>query len=164
MAQEGSVAPRERVNIVYQADTGTAKHEKELPLKLMVMGDFTGRTDDTPLENRKPVSINRDNFDDVLASHRVSLSFSVDNRLGSTTDGELPVRIDVAAMKDFGPEAIARQVPELRRLLELREALTALKGPLGSIPAFRATLQDLVRNDEARAAILRELGHEPARA
>ena len=36
MAKEGSVAPRERVNIVYKPATGDAQEEKELPLKLLV--------------------------------------------------------------------------------------------------------------------------------
>ncbi|HUU45960.1 MAG TPA: type VI secretion system contractile sheath small subunit, partial [Acidobacteriota bacterium] len=34
MAKEGSVAPRERVNIVYKPATGVDE-ERELPLKMM---------------------------------------------------------------------------------------------------------------------------------
>ncbi|HKT99965.1 MAG TPA: type VI secretion system contractile sheath small subunit, partial [Paraburkholderia sp.] len=41
MASDGSVAPKERVNIVYRPATGDAKAEVELPLKLLVLGDFT---------------------------------------------------------------------------------------------------------------------------
>lgn len=162
MAQEGSVAPKERVNIVYKSDTGNAKEEKELPNKLMVVGDFTGRVDDTPLESRKPINVTKDNFEDVLASQKISMEFGVANKLEEKAGGDLPVKLDVASMKDFGPEAVARQVPELRQLLELREALSSLKGPLGNIPAFRKKIQELVQNDEARAAILKELGHSPA--
>ena len=68
MAKEGSVAPRERVNIIYKPATGDAKEEKELPLKMMVMGDFTGRPDDRPLEDRKPINVDKDNFSDVMRS------------------------------------------------------------------------------------------------
>ena len=35
--QEGSIAPKERVNIVYRPATGDAKEEVELPLKVLVM-------------------------------------------------------------------------------------------------------------------------------
>ena len=38
MAKEGSVAPKERVNIVYRPATGDAKVEVELPLKLLILG------------------------------------------------------------------------------------------------------------------------------
>ena len=66
MAQEASVAPKERVNIVYKPATGDAKEEVELPLKLLVLGDFTNRPDDRTMEDRDPISVDKDNFDDVL--------------------------------------------------------------------------------------------------
>jgi len=50
------------------------------------------------------------------------------------------------------------QVPELRKLLELRSALSALKGPLGNIPAFRRKIQGLLGDAEARQKIMGELG------
>ena len=58
MAKEGSVAPKERVNIVYKPATGGAQEEVELPLKMVVMGDFTGRSEDTPIEDREVIDIN----------------------------------------------------------------------------------------------------------
>lgn len=157
MADNGSVAPKERVNIVYKAATGDAQEQKELPLKLFVMGDFTGRADSTPLENRKAVNIDKDNFNDVLRGQNLSMSVNVDNKLAAE-GGEMPVNLKMQSLKDFEPESIARQVPELNKLLELREALTALKGPLGNVPAFRKRLQSIVSDDNARAALMKELG------
>ncbi len=63
---EGSIAPKERVNITYKPATGDAKEEVELPLKLLVMGDFTLKEDDTMLEDREPISVDKNNFNDVL--------------------------------------------------------------------------------------------------
>jgi type VI secretion system protein ImpB len=63
-------------------------------------------------------------------------------------------------MKDFGPEAIVEQVPELKRLLELREALRALKGPLANVPEFRKKIQDLITDDTSRQRLLTEIGME----
>ena len=163
MASEGSVAPKERVNIVYKTDNGGVEQEKELPLKLLVLGDFTQRPDATPLEGRKAISVTKDNFDDVLASQRLQVDFAAANTL-SAGGGELPVQLQFRSLKDFGPEAVARQVPELSKLLELREALNALKGPLGNIPAFRKKIQAMIGDEAARSRILAELGGNPAAA
>jgi type VI secretion system protein ImpB len=160
MASEGSVAPKERVNIVYKSDTGGAKEEKELPLKMLVLGDFTQRADSTPVEQRKPVDINKDNFNDVLAAQKLKLQIGAKNTLAG--EGELPVQLEFKTINDFGPEAVAKQVPEMSKMLELREALNALKGPLGNIPAFRKKIQAIIQDEAARAAILAELGQKPA--
>jgi type VI secretion system protein ImpB len=157
MADNGSVAPKERVNIVYKAATGDAQEQKELPLKLFVMGDFTGRADSTPLENRKPVNIDKDNFNDVLSAHKVELTSSVKNALTDEKGAEMPVSLKFKTMRDFEPEQVAKQVPELKKLIELREALSALKGPLGNVPAFRKKIQSLIDDEKTRQAILDEV-------
>ena len=162
MPSEGSVAPKERVNIIYKTDTGGATAEKELPFKMMVLGDFTQRADATPIDQRKAININKDNFNDVLGSQKLSLDMNVANEL-APEGGEMPVSLKIKSMKDFEPEAIARQVPELSKMLELREALNALKGPLGNIPAFRKKILAIVQDEASRKAILDELqGGKPA--
>lgn len=158
MSKEASVAPKERVNIVYRPADGDGKEEVELPLKMLVMGDFTGRPDERPIEKREPVSVNKDNFNDVMKAQGISLNFSVPNRLSDKEGDELPVNLKVESLKDFGPEAVVEQVDELKTLLELREALRALKGPLSNIPEFRRKIQDLITDDATRAKLLAEIG------
>ena len=158
MADDGSVAPRERVNIMYKPATGGASEEKELPLKLLMMGDYTLREDNTALEDRKPVNIDKNNFNDVMKSMDLKLDVNVDNKLAEKEGEEMPVNLKFESLKDFGPEAIAQQVPELKKLLDLRQALSALKGPMGNIPDFRKKLQELLGNEEAANKLLAELG------
>jgi len=160
MAKDPSIAPKERVNIVYRPAIGDAKEEVELPLKMLVMGDFTGRTDDRPLERREPVNIDKDNFNEVLKAQEVRINLSVPNRLSGNADDAMNLSLKVESMKDFGPEAIVEQVPELKRLLELREALRALKGPLSNVPEFRKKIQELLKDENASAKLLAEIGIE----
>ena len=158
MAKESSVAPKERVNIVYKPATGGANEEKELPLKFLMLGDFTQQTEETPLEDRKPVSIDKDNFDDVLKRQNINLSLTVPNRFSGKEGEELSVKMDIKSLKDFSPESIAQQVPELNKLFQLRTALQALKGPLGNVPAFRKKIEGLIGDDAGRERLLKELG------
>lgn len=158
MAQEGSVAPKERVNIVYRPATGDAKEEVELPLKMMVLGDFTLKPDDRMVEDRDPVSIDKDNFNDVLKGQGLELKLNVPNALSGKEDDQLAVQMKFDSLKDFDPDAIVRNVPELAKLMDLREALKALKGPLANVPDFRKKVQELIKDPGARERLLAELG------
>jgi type VI secretion system protein ImpB len=158
MPNEGSVAPKERVNIVYKPATGDAQSEVELPLKTLVVGDFTLRDDATPVEERKCINIDKDNFNEVLKAQNVVYESSVKNLLSDDPDAMLNMSLKFSTMQDFEPDAIVKNVPELQKMIDLREALKALKGPLGNVPDFRKKIQDLVQDESARAALLKELG------
>lgn len=160
MAKEASVAPKERVNIVYRPATGDAKEEIELPLKLMVLGDFTLKQDDRLLEDRAPVNIDNDNFNDVMKAQGLGVKANVANKLTDDPEAQLTVDLKFQSLKDFEPDAIVKNVPELAKMMELREALKALKGPLSNVPDFRKKLQELVGDEDARAKVLKELGIE----
>jgi len=158
MAKEVSVAPKERVNIKFKPATGNSKEEVELPLKLLMVGDFTGRADERTVEERPLADINKDNFDDVLKGHELKLDLSVANKLDDGADAsDLKASLTFNKLKDFEPEQVVRQVPELRKLLELREALVAMKGPLGNVPAFRKAIQGVLDDEGARARLLAEI-------
>jgi type VI secretion system protein ImpB len=157
MAQQGSVAPKERVNVVYRPATGDAKEEVELPLKVLVMGDFTLREDDRAIEDRKPINIDKDNFNDVLAGQKLKLNTLVPDTLSSDPEAAMSLELDFNSIKDFSPDVIVEKVPQLKQLLELREALKAVKGPLGNVPAFKKKLASIIEDEDARAKLLAEL-------
>ncbi|SDW69237.1 type VI secretion system protein ImpB [Pseudomonas syringae] len=159
MAKEGSVAPKERINITFKPAIAGAQEEIELPLKLLVLGDFTQRIDERKLENRKAISIDKNNFNDVMAKQELELVMSVPNRLQPDSEiDDLPVNIRVASMKDFNPASLVEQIPELKKLMELRNALMALKGPLGNTPAFRKAIESVLADTDSRNSVLSELG------
>ena len=160
MSSDGSVAPKERINVVYKSHVGDKTEEVELPLKLLMVGDYTGRDDDEVIEDRAPVNINKDNFNDVMKSYSLKLDVAVDNKLDEKEDEQLAASLKFENIKDFSPDSIANQVPELKSLLELRKALLALKGPLGNVPSFRKTIQNIVTDDVSRSKIMKELGAE----
>jgi type VI secretion system protein ImpB len=158
----GSVAPRERVNITYRPASEGAQEDIELPFKILVLGDFTGRPDERPVEERPPISIDKDNFDKVMAAQQLAVDISIPDNLVDApaddhADGELAVSLRFHSLADFRPEGLAQQVPELRRLLELRAALVALKGPIANVPGFVRKIRELLKDPEQRERLLREL-------
>ena len=154
----GSVAPRERVNITYRPATDGAQEDIELPFKILVLGDFTGRADDRPIEERQPISVDKDNFDKVMAAQQLAVEISVPAALSDDPNaGEMTASLRFATLADFRPEGLASQIPELRQLLALRAALVALKGPIVNVPGFVRKIRELLRDPAQRVRLLREL-------
>lgn len=158
MAKEGSVAPKERINIRYVPATLGQIAEVELPLRVTVLGDFLGKPDPAALEDRRILSVDKNTFNSVMEEAGLGRDFTVANEL-SAEEGEndLKVSLKFSSLKDFEPDSIVRQVPELKKLIELREALVALKGPLGNMPAFRRRLEQLLGDEASREKLLSEL-------
>ncbi len=159
MAKDTStVAPKERINVRFIPATGNEGEEIELPMKTVIVGDFTGREDGSPLEEREAVSVNKNNFEQVLKEMGIEKEMVVKNALqDEDEEAVMQIKLKLESMDDFRPDNIARQVPEVKSLMELRDALTALKGPLGNMPDFRRALNDLIADEDKQKAITAEL-------
>jgi type VI secretion system protein ImpB len=162
MARASSIAPKERINVTFKPATGDAVEEIELPMKVMVLGDFLQRFDPRPIMDRKPVSINKQSFAEVMAKQALHLETMVPNRLRDQEESEDYMRINLKfdSMRDFEPGNIVEQTPELQQLMRLREALVSLKGPLGNLPTFRKALEDVLKDPRQREQLMNELGNE----
>jgi len=150
MAKGPSKARESRVNIQI-SDKLKGGAEPELPFRLLVMGDYTQKQDKRPVEARQPLDINKSNFDSVMQSFNLSLDLSVPDRISG--EGEMPVSLRFGTLKDFRPEAIARQVPHLKKLMELREAMKALRPAMGD-KAKQQELLNAIKDPAVRDQIL----------
>lgn len=161
MAKAASKAREARVNIQI-SDRLAGGAEPELPFRLLVMGDYTLKDDKRPVEEREPLSINKSNFDSVMRSFNLSLDVTVPDKL-SPGGGEMPVNLKFDTLKDFRPESIARQVPQLRNLLELRDAIKALRPIMGD-KAAQKKLLGAIKDPAVRDQILAMLSTPEAPA
>ncbi len=152
--------PKARVNIKLDLHTGGAQKKVELPLKLMVLGDYSNGQDTRALAEREKVSISKNNFNSVLADFNPKARIAVENTLAG--DGsELPVDLDFKSMDDFKPEVVAGRVPELRALMAARNLLRDLKSNLLDNAMFRRELEKILRDpslSERLRADLQKIG------
>lgn len=153
-----SESPKERINITYKPKTGGLSEEIEIPYKMMVLGEFNPNAEKQVIEEKKVVNVNKGNFNEVLGKQDISIRFSVDDKLSGAEDSEITVDLKINSMKDFSPESIVENVDELKKLMELRESLIALKGPLGNMPALRDAIANAISDDAEREKLLAELG------
>ncbi len=150
MAKGPSKARESRVNIAI-SDRLRGGAEPELPFRVLVMGDYTLKDDKREVYDRKPLDINKSNFDSVMQSFNLSTDLTVKNRISGS--GELPVSLRFGTLKDFRPESIARQMPETKKLLELRDAMKALRPKMGD-KAAQKQLLDAIKDPEIREKIV----------
>lgn len=150
MAKKASKARESRVNISI-SDRLRGGAQPELPFRLLVMGDYTMKDDKRPIESRQPIDVNKSNFDSVMQSMNLSMDLSVPDAISGT--GEMPVSLKFGTLKDFRPESVAQQVPQLKNLLELRNAMKALRPKMGD-KAAQKELLNAIKDPAARDQIL----------
>lgn len=157
--------PKARVNIKLDLHTGGAQKKVELPLKLLVMGDYSNGQSTVALADRSKISINKNNFNSVLADFRPKAKIAVENVLRG--DGtELPVDLNFSCMNDFKPDVVASKVPELRALMAARNLLRDLKSNLLDNATFRRELEKILKDpslsDSLRTDLKKISGTAPA--
>ncbi len=148
--------PKSRVSITLDLHTGGARKKVELPLKLLVAGDFSAGREQAPLADRKKINIDKNNFDAVLADYAPDLKLAAENTIAG--DGsELPVNLAFRAMKDFEPERVARQIPELQAMLAMRNLLRDLKSNLLDNVTFRREFEKILKDRRLSERLRSEL-------
>ena len=115
-----------RVQIEYEVELYGAQKKVQVPFVMGVLADLSGDVIEPlpPVDERKFLSIDVDNFDERMKSMKPRVAFRVPNTL--TGEGQLNVDITFESMDDFSPAAVARKVDALSKLLEARTQLSNL--------------------------------------
>jgi len=146
--------PRARINLKLSLHTGGAQKKVELPLKLLTIGDFSHGKEKRPLSEREKINVNKNNFNSVLSEFSPEVNLSVPNTLAGNGEEE-NVRLRFTDIKDFEPEQVARQIPQLRAMLAMRNLLRDLKSNLLDNATFRKELEAILK-DPALSQELRD--------
>ncbi|WP_340615736.1 type VI secretion system contractile sheath small subunit [Xenorhabdus entomophaga] len=146
-----------RVQIEYDVELYGSEKVVQLPFVMGVMADLAGK----PLEalpdinNRKFLEIDVDNFDERMNSIKPRVAFQVDNTL--TGDGKLNVELSFENMTDFQPDAIAKKIEPLAKLLEARIQLANLLSYMDGKNGAEKLISEILQNP----ALLKSLAETP---
>lgn len=135
-----------RVQIEYDVELYGAEKKIQLPFIMGVVANLSGKPADplAPVDNRKFLDIDVDNFDSRMKATKPRVAFQVPNTL--TGEGNLSIDMTFESMDDFSPAAIASKVDGLNKLYEARQHLSNLKtymdGKSGAEDLIAKVLQD----------------------
>lgn len=134
--------------------------EEDTPFRLLLLGDFGGpRAHRKPLAARKPVRVDRDSFEDVLARLDVELPLDA---------GGAPVAWRVRELDDLHPDRLLSRVDRLRDLADAAERAAGAPPPrhaalLDNILEGRSEAEEPPRSaSDDLGTLLRSLLHEPS--
>jgi len=135
-----------RVQIEYDVELYGAEKKVQIPFVMGVLSDLSGNPAEPlpPIEERKFLDVDIDNFDARMKAMKPRVAFQVPNTL--TGEGSLNVELTFENMDDFSPAAVANKVDSLRKLLEARQQLanliTYMDGKGGAEELVGKLLQD----------------------
>ena len=144
-----------RVHITYE-DPYNAEPRVELPFVMGVMSDLSGNNSQIQkpeVGERKFLEFDMDNFESRMAAIEPGAAFKVDNKLGDGSGEKLSVDLHFRKMDDFGPAAVARQVPAVAALLEARTQLSNLMRYMDGKVAAEDRIKELLKDPKLMAAL-----------
>jgi type VI secretion system protein ImpB len=149
-----------RVHITYDVEKDGAIEERELPFVVGVLADLSGeRSGSLPdLKKRGFVDVDRKTFDKFLKEQKPRVAFKVVNHLTDDKDAQLSVDVTFESMKDFEPDGLVQKVPELKKLVDLRNHLKSLQSQAVSSDEVAEFLKRVLTDEGLRQALARELG------
>jgi len=151
-----------RVQIEYDVEVYGAQKKIQIPFVMGVLADLAGNPENPlpPVEDRKMLDIDVDNFDSRLKALKPRVAFAVPNTL--TGEGQLKVDITFESMDDFTPGAIARKVAGLDKLLEARTQLANLVTYMDGKPGAEDLISRALK-DETLLQALASQAKEPSK-
>lgn len=137
--------PKSRITLTYKTEVDGEPAVVDLPLRLMVLGDFSnGSSKDrkVDLDERNLRSLNGSNINEIMKDMGISLDMVVPDKINPEGQ-DLRVHLNLENLNSFSPEEIAKQVPQIRSLLLLKKLLEEVQSNVANKKEFAALLNKL---------------------
>lgn len=163
-----NAVPRSRIMLTYDTrQPDQPRKEKELPLRLLMIGDLTGRSlkpEPQPgappaakdeFEDRKIHDLNGRNLDAVIEKLGITVELSGITNHVDKAGAPFDIKIPITSMASFEPGEVVNHVASTRRLLQIRKLLLELQACVDNNKQFRRLVRELT--SPPRAALLEQL-------
>lgn len=144
-----------RVNIKLDIHTDGEQKSKELPFKLLVVGDFSAGNNPLSVAERDKHRVNADTISEVMNALQPKLDLKIDAPFGKSEE-KINAKLTFKSLADFHPDTIVTQIPELAKLVAMRNLLKDLQANQIDNQAFCSRLNELVTDSGKR----KQLSHD----
>jgi len=151
--------PKSRLMIQYDTRVNGEKKKKELPYRVLVVGDYSqGKSKDAQVvfEERAVRSI-ENGIDATLKDMNIALNLRVPNSINPNKSPMLDVKYQFTSMADFRPDRIAQKVPELNALLQLKGMLSSFEKDIDNNRALKKTIDNIFSNKQALESLKNDI-------
>ena len=152
--------PKSRITLRYRTEINGTPADIDLPLRFLILGDFSaGSSVDrkVDLEERKLRNLDGKNTSNLMKDMKMSVQFSVPNKVDPENSENLDVNLPISSMKSFSPDEVAKNIPKLRALVTLKKLLLEVDSNMGNSKDLRKLVSDLYASPEALAKLKEEL-------
>ncbi|RNC78154.1 type VI secretion system contractile sheath small subunit [Piscirickettsia salmonis] len=144
--------PKSRIKIHYQTEVNGKKKDKELPFKLLVMGDLSlgsSKDREIDLDEReiREIGVNA-SLDALMNDMSMSLKIDVDNKINPEKTPIISIDLPINSMKSLRPDFIAKEIPEVQSLLIMKKMVKELESYVDNNKKFRGKVLSLMKNKE----------------
>lgn len=138
--------PKSRITLRYPTNIDGVKKNKELPLRLLFLGDLSkGSTNERKLnlEDRTVKNFSTKGIDCLLKDLNLKLDLKVINRIDSKNSKNIDVNLDINSIKSFSPESIAENVPKIQSLMLIKKLLLELLSLVDNKKEFKKVISEI---------------------
>ncbi|MCP4582189.1 MAG: type VI secretion system contractile sheath small subunit [candidate division Zixibacteria bacterium] len=144
------VLPKSRITLKYRTEIHGQPEDIVLPLRLLVIGDFSGKNSDKrEFEEREVINVPGKSLRSVMDNLQVQM------KVQSTDEDDHT--INLKDISSFSPAEIVLQLPGLRRLLYGEKILTHVRSSLDNSKKFRKAMMKMIEDKDSVKLIKEKL-------
>lgn len=150
--------PQSRIMLNYDTSVEGKKKRKQIPYKLLIMGDLSKGLSKYAKEDfikRKIVNA-KGTIDHLISDMDIVVETKVENCINPSKNPTLDVKIPLKKMRDFKPDSIVENVPQLKTLATLRDMLKSFMKDVDNNRALKDKLDQVLSDKSSLESLLEE--------